>query len=300
MKNTTGLINIDTIQINSFEEPAENIRGFHSDYKKNGNTGKCQLIFNPNTHINVDQIFDYDTCVNSCYDALTMANLIDYTISRVDYAFDMYGLTDYKDYSKINRLLLKMFSIQYSGQLIDVTDKHGKRRSTKFINEYFDIEVYDKKEEEPDGNVTNRFEIRMKKLNSCDLEDAFHEAYRRALTKINEAITENNYSAVVNENNMDILTAITDHKNGTRRKAVDSVLYDFRDDIISTEQLLQLYEMLSYNNPVRKARDFINFNGIEKISFTQVKKYVAAIKKAFKIYFRNDLKNVSFEKNNYA
>lgn len=295
---------VDTLQFNSYQTPAaENIKGLHTDAKYNTKTGLYRYIINPNTHIDIAVIDTKDQSITSCIDILAQADIDEYIISRIDIAFNMYEALAFTDYAKINGLLLQLISKQYTcssndnDNLFFVYDRFDKLRSIKIINQYFDIEVYDKKAEEPNGDITNRLEIRLKKINAKSIDQGFNIAYKRMLNILEKSVTKENYNAVLSDCNMILFEELAKQPEETRHKTIEKILFEKRNKAIyNTEQLTEFFEAIEKHDPKRKAQNFMRENDVERISFSRLQAYVNELKKAVKNYFKNTAKSVCFNK----
>lgn len=285
-RNTTGLITVDTVQLNTKAEQIPMIKGLHARQSRNGNTGNFELVLNPNKYADQEQLFYRDDCVNSLDYMIYEMDIIDAKISRVDLAYDTYSEGDYKLYCKLNRLLLALIANKEDCKNAYVSKDFWNDDiiSMKIKMRSFDIENYDKALQEQDGKVTNRFEIRVKEIYDADVSQAIAKAENKALKILNEAVTKENYNAVVDRFTYNILLKISAAED---KEEVENILYSKQQLIINASQLTQIFEAVDYYNPTKKAERFINKKHIEKISFNMVKNYAEDIKKAIKNYHEN-------------
>lgn len=296
-EDTTGLICVDTIQINTYQTPAQQTDGLHAEAKQNINTGLLRLIINPNTHAHTDIIDNANQSITSCIDVLAQADISDYTVSRLDLAYNMFNTGAFKDFEKLNRLFLMMIANQYSDDnLIFVYDQLNQLKSAKIINQYFDAENYDKNREEPDGAITNRLEFRFKRLRAENIDKAYTAAYNRFIKLIDKCITRQNYDAVMEKCTMQLLTQLANQTEETRNKTVEKVLFKEREHLIfNAEQLTIFYEAIDKHEPHRKAQTFMRLNAVDKISYNMIKNYANQLKKAAKKFIKSTSKIVTFE-----
>lgn len=291
-RNTTGLITVDTVQLNTPQEPAQIIKGLHARQSRNGNTGDFELILNPNKYADTDQLFYRDTCINSLEYMIDEMDISQFKISRVDLAYDTYAAGDYGLYCKLNRLLLSLIANKYKCDNAYASNDFWSDDviSMKIKSRQFDIENYDKSLQEPDGKTTNRFEIRVKNIYIPDVLQAIAYAENKALTILDKAVTKDNYNAVVDRFTYNILLKISEAED---KEEVNDILVSKSQILINTNQITQIFEAVDYYNPAKKAERFINKKHIEKISFNMVKNYAEDIKKAIKNY-RENIPNMSF------
>ncbi len=294
--NTTGLICVDTLQINTYQTPAQQTDGLHTEARQNINTGLLRLIINPNTHAHTDIIDNAEQSITSCIDMLAQADINDYTVSRLDLAYNMFNTGAFKDYEKLNRLLLMMIANQYSDDnLIFVYDQLDQLKSVKIINQYFDAESYDKNREEPDGAITNRLEFRLKRLGAQNIDEAYTAAYNRLIKLLDKCITRKNYDAVMDKCTMQLLTQLAEHTEETRHKTIEKVLYKEHEKLIfNADQLSQFFEAIEKHDPHRKAQTFMRLNNVERISYNMIINYANQLKKAAKKFIKNTSKTVTF------
>lgn len=292
MRNTTGLITVDTVQLNTPQEPAQIIKGLHARQSRNGNTGDLELILNPNKYADTDQLFYRDTCINSLGYMIDEMDISQFKISRVDLAYDTYAAGDYGLYCKLNRLLLSLIANKYKCYNAYASSDFWNDDiiSLKIKSRQFDIENYDKSLQEPDGKTANRFEIRVKNIYIPDVLQAIAYAENKALTIIDKAVTKDNYNAVVDRFTYNILLKISEAED---KEEVNDILVSKSHILINTNQITQIFEAVDYYNPAKKAERFINKKHIEKISFNMVKNYAEDIKKAI-INYRENIPNMSF------
>lgn len=291
-RNTTGLITVDTVQLNTPQEPAQIIKGLHARQSRNGNTGDLELILNPNKYADTDQLFYRDNCVNSLEYMIDEMDISQYKISRVDLAYDTYAAGDYGLYCKLNRLLLSLIANKYKCDNAYASNDFWSDDviSMKIKSRQFEIENYDKSLQEPGGRTTNRFEIRIKNIYIPDVLQAIAYAENKALTILDKAVTKDNYNAVVDRFTYNILLKISGAED---KEEVNDILVSKSQILINTNQIAQIFEAVDYYNPAKKAERFINKKHIEKISFNMVKNYAEDIKKAI-INYRENIPNMSF------
>lgn len=296
-EDTTGIICVDTIQINTYQTPAQQTDGLHTEAKQNISTGLLRLIINPNTHAHTDIIDNANQSITSCIDVLAQADISDYTVSRLDFAYNMFNAGAFKEHEKLNRLFLMMIANQYSDDnLIFVYDQLNQLKSMKIINQYFDAENYDKSREEPDGAITNRLEFRFKRLRAENLDEAYTAAYNRLIKLIDKCITRQNYDAVMEKCTMQLLTQLAYQTEETRHKTIEKVLFKEHEKLIfNANQLTVFYEAIDKHNPHRKAQTFMRLNNVERISYTMIKDYANQLKKAAKKFIKSTSKIVTFE-----
>lgn len=296
-EDTTGIICVDTIQINTYQTPAQQTDGLHTEAKQNISTGLLRLIINPNTHAHTDIIDNANQSITSCIDVLAQADISDYTVSRLDFAYNMFNTGAFKYFEKLNRLFLMMIANQYSDDnLIFVYDQLNQLKSAKIINQYFDAENYDKNREEPDGAITNRLEFRLKRLRAKNIDEAYTAAYNRFIKLIDKCITRRNYDAVMEKCTMQLLTQLANQTEETRHKTVEKVLFKEREQLIfNAEQLTIFYGAIDKHEPRRKAQTFMRLNNVERISYTMIKDYANQLKKAAKKFIKSTSKIVTFE-----
>lgn len=294
--NTTGLMCVDTLQINTYQTPAQQTDGLHTEAKQNINTGLLRLIINPNTHAHTDIIDNANQSITSCIDVLAQADINDYTVSRLDLAYNMLNAGAFTEYEKLNRLLLMMIAYQYSDDnLIFVYDQLNQLKSIKIINQYFDVENYDKQREEPDGTITNRLEFRFKRLRAENIDEAYTAAYNKLIKLIDKCITRQNYDAVMDRCTMQLLTQLANQAEETRHKTVEKVLFKEHEKLIfNADQLSVFFEAIEKHDPHRKAQTFMRLNNVERISYNMLQNYANELKKAAKKFIKNTSKIVTF------
>lgn len=298
MRRTEGFMCCDTLQINTYQTPAQQTDGLHTEARQNINTGLLRLIINPNTHAHTDIIDNANQSITSCIDVLAQADINDYTVSRLDLAYNMLHNRAFKEYEKLNRLLLMMIANQYSDDnLIFVYDQLNQLKSIKIINQYFDVENYDKQREEPDGAITNRLEFRFKRLRAANIDEAYTAAYIKLIKLIDKCMTRQNYDAVMDRCTMQLLTQLANQAEETRHKTIEKVLFKEHEKLIfNADQLSVFFEAIEKNNPHRKAQTFMRLNNVERISYNMLQNYANELKKAAKKFSKNTEKIVTFEK----
>lgn len=297
MRKTEGFMCCDTIQINTYQTPAQQTDGLHAKAKQNINTGLLRLIINPNTHAHTDIIDNANQSITSCIDVLAQADISDYTVSRLDLAYNMFNVGAFKEHEKLNRLFLMMIANQYSDDnLIFVYDQLNQLKSMKIINQYFDAENYDKSREEPDGAITNRLEFRFKRLRAENLDEAYTAAYNRLIKLIDKCITRQNYKAVMEKCTMQLLTQLANQTEETRHKTIEKVLFKEHEKLIfNANQLTVFYEAIDKHDPHRKAQTFMRLNNVERISYNMIENYANQLKKAAEKFIKSTSKIVTFE-----
>lgn len=297
MRKTEGFMCCDTIQINTYQTPAQQTDGLHAEARQNINTGLLRLIINPNTHAHTDIIDNANQSITSCIDVLAQADINDYTVSRLDLAYNMFNTGTFTEFEKLNRLFLMMVAHQYNdNNLIFVYDQLHQLKSAKIINQYFDLENYDKSREEPDGAITNRLEFRFKRLRAKNIDEAYTAAYNRLIKLIDKCITRQNYDAVMDKCTMQLLTQLANQTEETRHKTIEKVLFkDHEKLIFNANQLTVFYEAIDKHDPHRKAQTFMRLNNVERISYNMLQNYANQLKKAAEKFIKSTSKIVTFE-----
>lgn len=297
MRKTEGFMCCDTIQINTYQTPAQQTDGLHAEARQNINTGLLRLIINPNTHAHTDIIDNANQSITSCIDVLAQADINDYTVSRLDLAYNMFNTGTFTEFEKLNRLFLMMVAHQYNDDnLIFVYDQLHQLKSAKIINQYFDLENYDKSREEPDGAITNRLEFRFKRLRAKNIDEAYTAAYNRLIKLIDKCITRQNYDAVMDKCTMQLLTQLANQTEETRHKTIEKVLFkDHEKLIFNANQLTVFYEAIDKHDPHRKAQTFMRLNNVERISYNMLQNYANQLKKAAEKFIKSTSKIVTFE-----
>lgn len=297
MRKTEGFMCCDTIQINTYQTPAQQTDGLHAEARQNINTGLLRLIINPNTHVHTDIIDNANQSITSCIDVLAQADINDYTVSRLDLAYNMFNTGAFTEFEKLNRLLLMMIAHQYNDDnLIFVYDQLHQLKSAKIINQYFDLENYDKSREEPDGAITNRLEFRFKRLKAKNIDEAYTAAYNRLIKLIDKCVTRQNYDAVMDKCTMQLLTQLANQTEETRHKTIEKVLFKEHEKLIfNANQLTVFFEAIDKHDPHRKAQTFMRLNNVERISYNMLHNYANQLKKAAEKFIKSTSKIVTFE-----
>ena len=180
--------------------------------RADGAEPKYKYRVNPDkTGLTTDTLQGYAMALNVIVEDTQLMNAIK---TRIDFRFDSYK-TGYTDNFKLNKLLLLLlaeaYGIQNRYQTIDLLS--GKGKTVRVQNKYFEAEFYNKAEQEPDGNVQSRLELRSKALYDSHNESGKEiKELKKWISRLKNATTGQNFDSLVNRINDELIQRYSEER----------------------------------------------------------------------------------------
>lgn len=291
MQNNT--VSIDTFQYDTKQKPEKLIVGLKTSTNIDLRNDEYHLVLNPNTS-NGDMILTYSDFEEETEKMFAELKVNNGRFMRIDFAYDSYIPGIYTVMYKTNLVFMALVANKHNMENA-YTCKQLFRNDDNSINikgQYFDIECYDKKLDEPECKVTCRLEFRAKRIPKYLGDETLPTRYvvektwsRVVKEYITECMTIENYDEVITRFTDLILEEFTQF-NG-KKKDIDIVLYKNIEKIINLKQLETIYTAVGYADAKQKAQRFAKRYDLERVSFKQLKTYADDIIKCGKMYLAN-------------
>ncbi len=208
-----------------------------------------------------------------------------FQLSRVDLKLDSFGADDHKKNLKLNRLLVLLGA--QSNNLrnrYESTDPLTlEHQTTVAKSDYYEIENYDKAlQSNFKDEASNRLEFRSKAL--LKRKKTIREITQEWLRKLDSLEFE--YESLQASCNKALLEQWK-KENGNTVKNVGEFLRKHQNNIFSSKQLVAFLEGIGYTNPKDGAYRFAARNHIQYIYVSDIRCYVAEIKKSVMQFIAN-------------
>lgn len=208
--------------------------------------------------------------------------------SRADLKFDSFGIGNYNNYLKLNKLLTMLFTMVFT-----IKPKNQKQAIGLFTDEVtslwvknddIEIQCYNKDEQSEGKNPADaRFEVRRKRLYTDDISiirdywlkkfDQLPQYYNQLQDKINDYLIQSYLQ------DKDKLPKVFRNEN-------DFVM-QHQNSIFCHRQLVDLYQRMGFKNADRKARNYKARYGLERFSKKDIEVILSKYKQGIKNYFDN-------------
>lgn len=214
-------------------------------------------------------------------------NVEDLTIKRADLSFNSDDPGDYELYQKLHKLLIcgmaDAYSFENCYQSCDLWTHKSLNVAIK--NDDYEMENYNKAEENPDHQVKNRLELRSKRIKDSDVKKEFLEVWFK---KLDKAVTR--FDDVQKRYNEELEKLYKEdlEKPKKQRKYfnLNAFLLQHQDCIFSTKQMVDLLGRFDeVKNAESKARTFKKNHRIEYFSKSDLEFVVDVLKRKTREYF---------------
>ena len=279
LANTEMYSGIDTLQIASDSESKgePELKPYVNSYPSKCLTnGKWHYKLNPdkaNNNIGIYQSSDYFEVFNRMIVELKLTNP---ELTRVDFRFDFFDNNTYNKLWKLNSVLIALITQKYQ-----VKNRYAstdlitcERLTLRAQTQYFQVEYYHKRLQEPKGIVDTRLELRSCRMTeNTDEEQEFYK-WRDRLHKI---INKDDYELLQAKKNEYLFDLWNDEKEIYCNMSVNEFLSKYIDNIYTLHQLADFYKLLGYKAPKKAASNYKKTKGFETIDIKLLTDYVNKI-----------------------
>lgn len=234
---------------------------------------------------NLYSLSEYKSTIKDIFDELKLENL---EIRRIDFRFDDYS-SEYRDLFKLNQLLFLLLSIRLSinNDYSSYGIKSPEMKTLRIQNSRIEAEFYNKKKQEPNGNIKCRLELRSKGLkyilehipDETIIEKIELMKWIDNLNAISE-LKKEDYDKIIEGLNNEIIKCYksdVDHNEYTKTD-YNSMIQRYNKYIYTRRQLVDLYRRLGYCSAESMASKYKGrHTGIEFFSIYEIRKYIKHI-----------------------
>lgn len=218
---------------------------------------------------------------------MASAGVEDYTFCRADLRFDSYEQEHFKEFAKLNKLLLSLLGVTYQVRNCYKSENlfSQKLLSISIRNDYFEVENYDKFEESQGADpAMARLELRSKKLETKDLRTEFLKRWFDRLDKASK-----NFELVQKTYNDELERIYNENKDAypVKFRSLTDFIIQYQDSIFCKAQLVDLLTRLGVTNPMKRVENHKNRYGLEFFSNNDIKYAINEIKRATEVFFQN-------------
>ncbi|MBE6872627.1 MAG: hypothetical protein E7493_01750 [Ruminococcus albus] len=273
---------IDTIQIKTDKEIEEEVIKqkdyVHNNKRKCLKDGRWLYVVNPdkfNDNIGIYKKSEYTKVFDEMMFNLELTAR-ELSLSRVDFRFDFFDDNTFNKLWKLNNVLIALLSQKYNikNRYASTDIISCERLTLRAQTQYFQIEYYHKRKQEPNGNVDTRLELRSCKMaNNTDERKEF-EKWKTKLLKI---LDSDLYKTLQEEKNNRLYERWKKEKTTYKNMSVYEFLSKYIDHFYTQEQLSDFFKWLGYKAPNTAASDYKRKKGFEPISMKLLMEYVNKI-----------------------
>lgn len=273
---------IDTIQIKTDKEIEEEVIKqkdyVHNNKRKCLKDGRWLYVVNPdkfNDNVGIYHASEYTKAFDGMKCDLELSSH-ELSLSRVDFRFDFFDDNTFDKLWKLNSVFIALFSQCYKvkNRYASTDIQTCERLTLRAETQYFQIEYYNKRLQEPSGNVNARLELRSLKLRKNTDELKEFERWKERLLKI---LDKEAYKALQEEKNNLLYKLWQREKAKYKNMNVYEFLSKYIDHIYTQEQLSDFFRRLGYKAPNTAASDYKRKKGFEPISMKLLTEYVNKI-----------------------
>lgn len=282
-----GSIHTLQLSVDGIVRPDQNVSKCVESYSQCKDGIKSKVKINPNKLCG--DIFSYDEFKTALDTILVNSGIYEYSIVRADFRLDNYDPTHYKDFIKLNRLIVSLLAVTYNVKNCYKTSDlfTDAQLSVAIKNKRFETEVYDKIAEQKNNGghdiATSRLELRSKDFKNSELRKEFTEHW---FLRWNKALL--NLDNVLERYNTELLKSYCEQKHSfpkTFRTLADFIMKN-ESRIFTREQFLNfIYATGDCKDP----RDYLKWYnkryGFEFINEKDVIYATAEIKQAILNFF---------------
>lgn len=287
-------MSVDTIQIDSkvkVEVNSDLKKILHEEPRYNTRTGMYKYVANiNNASEDGEQIYKYSEYQKHKSDFIMTAKVCDANTVRVDLAFDSFD-GDYKKLVTKVKYLIMLIANKYDIKNVYecINQWTLACNSVNIKGQYFDVECYNKDEQENKSENENgikiRLEFRIKKLYNKDKEEQKEViAFNNLKTILSKAVSDSNISELHDKMLEILLTKVNEHNN---KNKVDETLTMYQHNIFSRDILESVYSALDYHDVKQKAKRFIQKKELILYTDKDMKMFVDCLIKTGEKYFQN-------------
>ena len=258
--------------------------------QQDGAEPKYKYRVNPDkTGLKTDTLQGYAAALDVIMEDTQLTNT---TKTRIDFRFDSYD-KEYTELYKINKLLLLLiaenYNVQNRYQTIDMLS--GKGKTLRIQTKYIEVEFYNKIEQEPDGKVLCRLELRSKALYDCNDESGKEQKeLKKWISRLKNATTGQTFSTLVNTLNDELIQRYSEERQQRTVTKPIEFITKYADFIFTTRQLTDLFIRMGYDYPEQQTSRYKASHRLKCYSLTEVRNYVSQIARAARTFINEPAK----------
>lgn len=288
---TNMLASIDTFSIRTYEQSAISQKDapyINKSYTMNTNNNqenKTWYVLNPNTYCGRDT-YSFIEQSDSINNMLVEMHISNYDFNRVDLRFDFFD-ESYERLFKLNRAFTSIYKGQHSrtkSQNFIYTDGDipSKLLSCKVSSTRYQIEYYDKKTQEPKGNVLSRLECRSIRLEDGDTLVNIIDRWKKNILNV-----PNGFDSLICESSNKITEAY--YQLGEEGKVIKPSEFLWKNDshIYTNQQIVDVFNMAGYADAIAAARRYRQDKQVSVITERELQDYCQILTKAIDRYMES-------------
>ena len=249
------------------------------------------LIVNPNATQGSSMHKTFSQFRQEVEEMLLRTGATDVQITRADLSINSDNPNDYEKFKKLHKLLICCIANAYN-----VTNCYESKNlwtsrslSVAIKGNTIEAENYNKAEESQGKYDTkNRFEIRSLKIKT-ELNDIPYEFTEKWFDRLDRALED--FKAVQSRYNYELAKNWLEDKAKTKKYrdylSLNAFLLQFKDNIFTRKQLVELLIAIEVEKPEEVAKRFKDRHHIEFFSETDLKFIIKDMKKKIITYFAN-------------
>lgn len=247
---------------------------------------KVLYVLNPDKSYDELNIYSASTYYQQKNKMLDEMKLTNPTLTRCDFRFDYFAEGSYDKLLKLNAAVVMLLSEKY--RVKNTYESHdlitGEALTVRAQNHFFEAEFYNKCNQEPDGNVTARLELRSKDLeNGTTEEEALDYWFSMRLAK---SVTREQYNDVQDRLNLHLLEAF-EKEQKQHSMTIPEFVYRHQDKILTPKQLMEFLRVIKtedgkavYDDPKQTSYKIIERRHLQTIKFKQIETYIEVLRKS--------------------
>lgn len=283
LKESEVKCGVDTLEIISDTQSTADLAGL--PFVRNTVTeyvadGKYRYRLNPDTALDEYGIYEFGLYSATLDKMICEMQLTHPTKSRIDFRFDRFECGSYGKLLKLNIALLMLVGIKYKvkNRYLSEDLLTGKDLTARIQNKYFEMEFYNKREQEPTGEVDSRLELRSKCVEDGEseatlLDDWFDTRFKRSVSR-------ERYSDLQDTLNYYLWERYQEEREQYPNLKTNEFLYKHRIRLLTKKQLTAFYEKLGYKNPSASAREYIRTKHLETVNYCLIETYIDQLKQS--------------------
>ena len=287
LKESEVLCGIDTLEIISDTQSTADLAGL--PFVRNTVTetladGKFRYRLNPDTALDEYGIYEYGLYSATLDKMICEMQLTHPNKSRIDFRFDRFECGSYGKLLKLNIALLMLVGMKYKvkNRYLSEDLLTGKDLTARIQNKYFEMEFYHKREQEPNGKVDSRLELRSKNLEDGENEAALLDDWFD--TRFKKSVSREQYAELQETLNYHLWERYQEERRRYPNMKTNEFLHKHRMRILTKKQLTAFYEKLGYKNPSASAREYIRTKHLETVNYCLIETYIEQLRQSAQMF----------------
>lgn len=247
------------------------------------------LIVNPNATQGSSMHKTFSQFRQEIEKMLVRTGATDVRITRADLSVNSDNPNDYEKFKKLHKLLICCIASAYDVVNCYETKNLWTSRSLSVAikSNTIEVENYNKAEEaQGKYDTKNRLEFRSVKIKVC-IDELQHEFTEKWFNRLDVAIKE--FNTVQNRYNYELKKNWLNDRAKPKKErdymSLNAFLLQYKDNIFTHKQLVELLEAIGVENAEKNANNFKFRHKIEFFSDTDLKFIVKDLKKKIRTYF---------------